>query len=308
MRQILIYFCMLLGTSAAQVPFPQVPITGNIGAGGVFPLLNSGTLVFSSDANRNMAYPETSAAVIKLTSSLVLTAPRSLIAPLGLGFSFVFFNDTNGAQPINICGPSGGCATVPNDGQPHVVSTDGTNYYTPPSQTGVSSIAIATANGLQGLSSGGASPTLSIGPDGTHCIPTNTGSTSTYLNGTCGYTIPAGSSSPSGMPTVTCNPGAGAGATCSVTSASSNTGGFIIVNTGTSPSVDAVVVTITYNGAPLSNAMGGCTITPAISFASLATPFIQAFDGSNTSGWSIGDEGTSLTASTTYEWSYVCSR
>lgn len=107
---------------------PQVPLTGNIGAGGVFPLLNSGTLVFSSDTNRTMAYPEMSACVIEITSTVPLTTTRTLIAPLALGLFFIIFNGTNGGQIVNVGATSGNIAAIPNDGNPHLVVCDGTNW------------------------------------------------------------------------------------------------------------------------------------------------------------------------------------
>jgi hypothetical protein len=121
---------LLLSVAAgAQVTAPQIPLTGNIGAGGNFPLLNSGTLVLAADANHPLVYPETSALVLKVTSSVALTATRTLVAPLGLGFGFTLYNDTTGGQTLGVCGTSGTCAMVPNDGLPHAVSSDGINYY-----------------------------------------------------------------------------------------------------------------------------------------------------------------------------------
>jgi hypothetical protein len=128
-----------------------------------------------------------------------------------------------------------------------------------------------------------------------------------FCNNGITFTVPFNTAIP-GAPT--CSPGAGAGtgATCTLASQSTNTGGIINVHTGVTPTANADVETLTYNGAPLLTAMNGCTITPAISFAATATPFITAFVGASSSAWSIGDTGTALIAATDYAWAYVCSQ
>lgn len=118
----------------AQVTAPQIPLTGNIGAGGVFPLLNSGTIAFA-DANHTMAYPEMSASFIKLTSSVSLTATRNLVAPLTRGFQFTVENATTGGQAIQVIASSGTGVTIAN-GTAVTVFCDGTNYVTTPAGTG----------------------------------------------------------------------------------------------------------------------------------------------------------------------------
>lgn len=241
MRAFLLLF-LTLGASA-QIPQPQVKVTGTLGPGGIFPLLNSGILIMA-DTTYTMGYPDASAAVIKLTSSVPLTATRNIIAPLGLGSTFIFFNDTNGSQVVNVCGTSGTCAAIPHDGYPHLVSTDGTNYYTAASSVGVTSISVATANGLQGSSSGGASPVLRIGPDSTHVIPINNGTIDTYLNGTGTYTIPSGIFAPA----ATITGGLGLTAVCSATggcTAARGSVSFFGVATGT-----GIAATLTWSATP----------------------------------------------------------
>jgi len=126
--KLLIALCLCSCAYAQSVPYPQIPLTGTIGSGGIFPLLNSGNLVFSSDANHTMVYPETTAqGFLKVTSSVSLTATRNLIAPLNLGFSFVVENATTGGQAIQVIGPSGTGITIPNGALVQVYS-DGTNY------------------------------------------------------------------------------------------------------------------------------------------------------------------------------------
>lgn len=109
----------------AQIPSPQINLTGNIGTQG-FPLINNGTLVIASDANRTMTALETSALYIKVTSSVSLTATRNLVSPAGR-FMFTIENATTGGQSIQIIGASGTGVTIPS-GQTVAVWNDGTNY------------------------------------------------------------------------------------------------------------------------------------------------------------------------------------
>ena len=96
----------------AQIPSPQINLTGNIGCVG-FPCVNSGTLIMSADADRTMTALETSAFYLKVTSSVPLTATRNLIAPLG-NFPFTIENATTGGQAIQIIGTTGTGVTIPN--------------------------------------------------------------------------------------------------------------------------------------------------------------------------------------------------
>lgn len=112
---------------AAQVSRPQIPLTGNIGQGGPsFPLFNSGTIVMS-DANYTMSYPDMSAHILRVTSSVSLTNTRSVISPQVFGFEFVVQNATTGGQPITFIGASGTGVSIPN-GSAVLVMYDGTNY------------------------------------------------------------------------------------------------------------------------------------------------------------------------------------
>lgn len=118
----------------AQIPAPQINLGGNIGCQG-FPCLNSGTLQFTGDADRNMTVQETSATGgIKVTSTVPLTATRNLILPTG-NFQFIAVeNATTGGQSIQVIGQSGTGVTIAN-GQAATVWFDGTNVV----QTGSSS-------------------------------------------------------------------------------------------------------------------------------------------------------------------------
>jgi hypothetical protein len=131
-------FLALVGVPVfAQIPAPQINLTGNIGCQG-FPCTNSGTLIFASDANHTMTAQESSAFNIKVTSSVSLTATRNLISPAGR-FAFTIENATTGGQAIQIIGPSGTGVTIAN-GVTVSVWNDGTNYVQAGSNTGVSSI------------------------------------------------------------------------------------------------------------------------------------------------------------------------
>lgn len=129
----------------SQIAAPQIPFAGNIGSQGPFALFNSGTLQFASDANHTMVNPEWSALGIRVTSSVSLTATRSLITPAGR-FTFIVENATTGGQAITVIGPSGAGVTIPN-GQTATVWNDGTNYV----QTGSSgSLSAIGANAVLG--------------------------------------------------------------------------------------------------------------------------------------------------------------
>jgi hypothetical protein len=112
-----------------QIPVPQINLTGNLGCQG-FPCLNSGTLVFSTDANHLMTAQESSATGgIKITSGVTLTATRNLILPTAYGkLQFVSIeNATTGGQSIQVIGQSGTGITIPNGQSATGVWFDGTN-------------------------------------------------------------------------------------------------------------------------------------------------------------------------------------
>jgi len=56
----------------------------------------------------------------------------------------------------------------------------------------VTSISVATANGFQGSSSGGTTPTLTLNVDSSHTLPINTGTSTNYLDQTGNYSVPVG--------------------------------------------------------------------------------------------------------------------
>lgn len=112
-------------TAAAQVPAPQLNLTGNIGCQG-FPCVNSGTTTLAFDANHTMTAVETSAFSLKVASSVSLTATRNLVYPAGRFFVTVE-NATTGGQSLQVIGASGTGVTIPN-GQTVSAWNDGTNF------------------------------------------------------------------------------------------------------------------------------------------------------------------------------------
>jgi len=114
-------------SSWAQIPVPQINLTGNIGTQG-FPLFNSGTLILSSDSNHSMTAQETSAFSFKVTSTVSLTATRNLIFPSGKFPLGCVENATTGGQAIQVIGTSGTGVPIPNGSAICGIWNDGTNY------------------------------------------------------------------------------------------------------------------------------------------------------------------------------------
>ena len=126
MRRIVLFTLLFLAVASfAQIPVPQINLTGNIGCQG-FPCVNTGTLVLGFDADHYMTVQETSAEYIKVTSSVSLTVTRSLITPSG-NFPFTIENATTGGQSIKIIGSSGLGVTIAN-GATVATWNNGTDY------------------------------------------------------------------------------------------------------------------------------------------------------------------------------------
>lgn len=113
----------------AQVPVPQLNLSGNIGCIG-FPCVNTGTFSITSDADTTLPITSTatSAFYLKVTSTVSLTATRKLNYPAGQ-FPVGIENATTGGQALSVCGPSGTCVSVPNSSTSYTgVWNDGTNF------------------------------------------------------------------------------------------------------------------------------------------------------------------------------------
>ena len=154
-------------SALAQIPAPQINLSGNIGAQG-FPVLNSGTLIFASDANHTLTAQESSATGgIKITSGVSLTATRNLILPTSYGkLQFVSIeNATTGGQSIQVIGQSGTGITIPNGQVATGVWFDGTNV-TGTLASGGFTNPMTTAGDMIVGGSGGNPQRLPIGSNG----------------------------------------------------------------------------------------------------------------------------------------------
>jgi len=270
----------------AQIPVPQIGLTGNIGCQG-FPCVNSGTLVMSLDVDHYMTVQETSAQYIKVTSSVSLTATRNLVAPSGK-FNFTIQNATTGGQSIQIIGSSGTGITITN-GSTVGVWNDGTNF-----------VQIGVAGGSGTVNSGATGQVAYYPSSGSAVSGTSTPSVTTI---SAGHVI--GNSS---TPTAAVGAAAGSGATISMTCSGSAischstdaAGGFFLA-TGTGATT-GVVATITWNVA--YTASPNCSL----SFIGMAVPTGlngALSTGTSTTGMTIYTN-TALTSSSSYTIGYMC--
>lgn len=268
---------LLIGTASAQIPAPQLNLSGNIGCQG-FPCVNSGTLVFSSDANRTMTVQETSAFYIKVTSSVSLTTTRNLVSPYGR-FPFTIENATTGGQSVQIIGASGTGVTIPN-GQTVSVWNDGNNYV----QIGaaaVTSFSVGTWPSwlTPSVTNGTTTPSLSVSASP---IPNsalaNAGTTvngqTCALGSTCTVTLPYTIASGSPSLGVT-------GTGCSVSSpvGGSTAGSFTLTNSSSSSCVLTVTLPSASHGWTCSFPAGN-----GIQTASTATTSVFTYNEAQTTG------------------------
>lgn len=129
---------LLSGMAAfAQVPGPQIPLTGSIGVPGSSAVLGYFPVSFTSDANHTLTPTEWANHVLLVTSTVSLTATRNLIAPNNFGQDMIVQNKTTGGQSIQVISSSGTGVTIPN-GQSAEVFFDGTNYAANSSGAGIS--------------------------------------------------------------------------------------------------------------------------------------------------------------------------
>jgi hypothetical protein len=147
--------CVLLFASAvitgAQVPSPQVPVTGKLGAGGNFPVLNAGSFAIPTDANYTVVYPNTTCISCTVTSSVALTATRNVVMPAGYFIQNVC-NYTTGGQSIQVIGTTGTGAVITN-GTCAWVKFDGTNWVLSGGGSGIS-LTTSGTSGAATLSGG----------------------------------------------------------------------------------------------------------------------------------------------------------
>jgi hypothetical protein len=137
MKKTILSLLIALGWAGAlaQIPAPQIGLSGNVGTQG-FPLLNSGTIILASDANHTMSAQETSAFSFKVTSSVSLTATRNLIFPAGKFPLGCVENATTGGQSIQVISTSGTGVPIASGTTVCGLWNDGTNFVTGPTGGG----------------------------------------------------------------------------------------------------------------------------------------------------------------------------
>ena len=140
---------------------PQVPVNGTLGTNGIFPLVNSPAVVFATDADHTMTYPEISGSsgFLVVTSGVSLTATRNLIAPLIVGFNWAVENATTGGHSIVVIGATGTGVTIAS-GYTMTVYCDGTNYVTLPSASGGTVLSVTATAPV--ASTAGTNPVISM--------------------------------------------------------------------------------------------------------------------------------------------------
>jgi hypothetical protein len=141
-------------------------------------------------------------------------------------------------------------------------------------------------------------------------VPTSSPTAPVCANGANGQLTSIGCDAPtpiSGLPSCVVGTGAGSGATCVNTG--SNTAGTITINTGTLPTANAIIETMTFNGSPITPGFGACVISPSnVNATTRAVNITEGFiPGTPSTTWTIDDVNLALTASTVYTWVYVCS-
>lgn len=121
------------------------------------------------------------------------------------------------------------------------------------------------------------------------------------VNGVIGTNKPIATSGTT--PSYSLGTGAGTGATASITG--NDASGYITINTGTSPTAAADIITVTFSTA-LTNTPTSIILTPGNGFATLAYGklFIQQSSVSSSSWKMVLSGGQSLTASSTYIYYY----
>lgn len=105
-------------------------------------------------------------------------------------------------------------------------------------------------------------------------------------------------------PTPTIAAGAGAGTTPTIAIAGTHEGGIISLTTGTTPTLSAVVATITYANAFPTNS--SVVLYPANAATALLSGTSMLFTTGGTTNFTMTAGTVALTAATAYKWNYVC--
>lgn len=136
---------------ASLVHAQQIPLSGSIGVPGSASVLGYQSIAMT-DANRTLTSTEWAHQFLNVTSSVSLTATRSIILPLNQGQQYTIENATTGGQSILAIGASGSGVTIAN-GSTVVVASDGTNYLQTSSSGGGGGASLPTNAIVYGLSS-----------------------------------------------------------------------------------------------------------------------------------------------------------
>lgn len=102
-------------------------------------------------------------------------------------------------------------------------------------------------------------------------------------------------------PTIAAGTGAGTGPTLSLLVGSDDRRGKVVLTTGTTPTAGGTIVTVTFNG-PKTTAPRAVLLTPASPNAS--QHYTRIYAGTGTTGFSIVNQSTALSAAVLYEWFY----
>lgn len=126
MRKILFALAMALGLVAnAQVPV-QIPLFGNVGCPTMVACFGGYSLVIGDTAH-TLSTQEWANVTLVVTSSVTLTGPHTITAPLIKGQFYVVENLTTGVQFITIAGTTGAGVNIAQ-GTSALVFCDGTQY------------------------------------------------------------------------------------------------------------------------------------------------------------------------------------
>ena len=105
-----------------------------------------------------------------------------------------------------------------------------------------------------------------------------------------------------GTPSLATSTGAGTGATKAIVG--SDSGGVITVTTGTLPSTNALIATVTYATA----VQPYCTIVPGNAVTAALSGTSMVYVTSNSANFTLTSGTVALTGATTYKWNYTCNK
>jgi hypothetical protein len=179
MKKLLVVFCLLFalcGSSVAQ----NITLSAPVVIQGSAPILGATTVNLPTDASVTIGATQY-VNFIRVTSSVSLTAKRSIILPQTFGQTFSIENNTTGAQPILAIGASGTGVTIAN-GATAIVNYDGTNYVNPLGSGGGGGSSASPQYAIQG--SDGAGGFVAMGISGSSNGHVLTDSTAGYFSNT----------------------------------------------------------------------------------------------------------------------------